>query len=230
MTGLGQGFIQLAAACAAFVGTHVLLSNPLRRPMVRALGERGFLAVYSVIALLTLGWLVVAFARTPAGPALWDGTALLPWLAASLLTVLAAVLFVASFNGNPALPGARMLAGLSARRPWGVFRVTRHPMMMAFALWAVAHVLISPTLRSLLLCTAIGGLALGGAALQDRRKLATTGREWGVWQQRTSYWPRLRHLPEIGTAWLLGIALWLAVTFAHLSLLGRPAGIWLLMR
>jgi len=230
MTGEGQGLVQLAAAGTAFVGTHLLLSNPLRRPMVRALGEPAFLAVYSVIALLSLGWLVVAFARMTAGPALWDGTALLPWLVASLLTVLAAVLFVASFNGNPALPGARMLAGLSARKPWGVFRVTRHPMMMAFALWAVAHVLISPTLRSLLLCAAIGGLALGGAALQDRRKLATTGREWGVWQQRTSFWPRLRRLPEIGTAWLIGIALWLAVTFAHLPLLGRAAGIWPLMR
>ena len=45
MTGEGQGFIQLAAACAAFVGTHLLLSNRLRRPMVRALGEPAFLAV-----------------------------------------------------------------------------------------------------------------------------------------------------------------------------------------
>jgi len=108
--------------------------------------------------------------------------------------------------------------------------VTRHPMMMAFALWGVAHLLIAPTARSALLCSTIIGLAIGGAALQDRRKLATSGREWGVWQQRTSFWPQVARLPEIGTAWLIGGAAWLAVTFVHFYLFGRPAGIWLLLR
>ena len=220
---------QLAVACTTFVGTHVLLSNPLRRPLAKALGETSFLVVYSLVALASFGWMVVTFARTSAGPPLWNGAGLVPWTVASLLTLAAAALFVASLNGNPALPGARLLAGLSARRPWGVFRVTRHPMMMAFALWGLAHVLISPTARSFLLCGAIVGLALGGAALQDRRKLATSGREWGVWQQRTSFWPKLKRLPDIGTAWLVGLAVWLAVTFAHVYFIGMPAGIWRLI-
>ncbi len=154
--------IPLVAACAAFVGTHFLLSNPLRKPMVRGLGERGFLLVYSLIAFAALTWIALAFHRASPAPALWDGTAAVPWIAASILTIAAMALLLAALNRNPALPMAQ-LAGLSARKPWGVFKVTRHPMMMAFALWSVSHILASPTARTIVLALAILLLALVGA-------------------------------------------------------------------
>lgn len=217
--------IPLVAACAAFVGTHFLLSNPLRKPMVRGLGERGFLLVYSLIAFAALTWIALAFHRASPAPALWDGTAAVPWIAASILTIAAMALLLAALNRNPALPMAQ-LAGLSARKPWGVFKVTRHPMMMAFALWSVSHILVAPTARTIVLALAILLLALVGAKLQDARKLAQNGREWGVWMQRTSFWPDLRKLGDIGTMWIVALLVWLGVTALHVWLAGVPAGIW----
>ena len=38
MSGIGM----LALASLAFVGTHFLMSHPLRQPMASALGEKGF--------------------------------------------------------------------------------------------------------------------------------------------------------------------------------------------
>lgn len=226
---MDQGVAQLALACLLFVGSHFALSGPLRAGLVRWLGARGFLALYSLVAMATLGWAIIAFGRSARGAPLWDGTAPLPWIAASVLTCFAMVLIAASFSGNPALPGANV-AGLSARRPWGVFRMTRHPMMMGIALWGLGHLIAAPTQRTTLLCLSFIVLALIGSALQDRRKLAANGREWSVWQARTSFLPDLSQAGALGGAWLAGITAWLVLTAAHLYLGGVPAGIWVLAR
>jgi hypothetical protein len=39
---------EVTAAAAAFVGTHFLLSHPLRGGIVGRIGERGFLLAYSL--------------------------------------------------------------------------------------------------------------------------------------------------------------------------------------
>lgn len=217
--------IQLAGACIAFVGGHFVLSGPLRAPLVKALGEPLFLLIYSLAAFATLGWVAVAFQRTGPQPGLWDGNQYLPWLIASLLTWLALVLLIASLDRNPALPRVK-IAGLSARKPWGAFRVTRHPMMMGFALWGLGHLIVAPNARTGLVAGSIVVLALGGSALQDRRKLAANSREWGVWVQRTRFWPQVSRLGELGTAWVVGLVAWAIVTFLHTRMAKVPAGIW----
>lgn len=216
-----DGLVTLVKASALFVGTHFVMSHPLRARMVARLGEKGFSAVYSLVSFATLGWMIWVFWHLPKGESWWlptDGV----WIASSLLTLLAAVLFVGSFAGNPALPqpGA---ASLAEREPSGMMRVTRHPMMWGFALWALAHILVAPRADSLVFNGALLFLALAGAAGQDRKKAATMGAAWQHWVSRTSYWPRLSRLGGIGIrTWLLGILLWLAATWAH-SLAGVPA-------
>lgn len=224
-----QGLNQLLLACGAFVGSHFILSGPLRAPLARRLGEPVFAALYSLIALAALVWVAVAFDRAGRGPGLWDGTAVLPWLVASVLTYAATAFLIGSLAGNPALPQAN-LAGLSTRKPWGAFRVTRHPMMFAISLWAAAHLVVAPTARSAILSLSMILLALGGAALQDRRKLERNGREWGVWMQRTRFWPRLSQLGALGTTWIVALAAWLLATLLHLYLAHVPAGVWLWVR
>ena len=217
----------LVAAAVTFIGTHFALSHPLRAPLVRAVGERGFQAVYSLVALASFVWMALAFrAIGPGGALAWNGSGNLPWAAASLLTLLAAVLLLGAFAGNPALPDPRA-AALAAKGPHGVFHVTRHPMMWSFALWAVAHILVRPDARNLVLAGAVGFLALVGAHMQDRKKEVLMGAAWQAWEAQTSYWPRLGGVARIGAVtWILGLALWLAATFAHIALAYVPAGIW----
>lgn len=224
---MDQPLANLIAAALAFVGSHFAMSHPLRASLVGRLGDKGFQAVYSLVSLATLGWTILAFrAIGPGADSLWDGTTALPWAVASGVMLLASVLFVGSLFGNPALP-APGAAALADRPVHGVFHVTRHPMMWGFALWAVAHILVSPTPRSLVLCGAIGFLALVGSHMQDRKKQAQMGAAWAGWEARTSYWPRLGGLARAGTvAWLGGLALWLVGSWAHISAIGMAAGIW----
>ena len=61
----------VAAAAVAFVGSHFVLSHALRRPLVSAIGEKGFLGVYSLVAFATLGWLIAAYLKAPLTAPLW---------------------------------------------------------------------------------------------------------------------------------------------------------------
>ena len=216
----------LIAAAAAFVGTHFALSHPLRAPLVHAAGEKGFQAIYSLIAFASFGWMIVAFRAVPAGLPLWDGFAAAPWVVATLLMLVASVLLAGSFLGNPALP-APNAAKLAARAPHGVFHATRHPMMWSFALWSLAHMLVSPTPRVIVLTLATAILALVGSHLQDRKKEQLMGAAWSAWEAQTSYWPRPMALGKAGAVpWLGGVALWLGASWAHGWLIAMPAGVW----
>ena len=216
----------LLAACVTFVGSHFAMSHPLRPAMVAALGEKGFQAVYSLVSLAAFVWIYLAFKAVPPSVPLWPGFDDVSWALASLLTLVAMVLLAGSFVGNPALP-APGAAKAAAKEPRGVLRVTRHPMMWAIGLWALAHLIAAPTARTLVVASAMGFLALVGAHLRDRKKEALMGAAWTGWEARTSYWPKLGKLFSVGWLWwLIGFALWLVFTFAHIHPSGWAAGVW----
>lgn len=215
----------LIAASVAFVGSHFALSHPLRAPLVGMLGERGFLSVYVLVAFVTMGWMIAAFLAAPYAPRLWNGTKDWPWVIGCALTLTGLTLFLGSLQNNPALP-EQDTEGLAAKVPTGAFRVTRHPMMWGFALWAGAHVLVGPTPRTLVVAGAVLVLALVGAHLQDRRKSVQIGAGWTAWEAKTSYWPRPSALGALGWLWLVGFVLWLALTWAHAPVGYVPAGAW----
>lgn len=221
---MDPALVSLTAAMLAFVGTHFALSHPLRAPLVGLAGEKGFSVIYSLVAFATLGWGVWAFRQAPAADLGGSGEA--GWIAATLLTLPAMVLLLGSFRGNPALPAPGAAAAARAA-PHGVFRVTRHPMMWSFALWAVSHIALWWSLRTLIVAGAVLILALVGARLQDRKKEALMGEAWREWEARTSYWPRWGALPGVGAAlWLAAILAWLAASYAHIPGAGVPAGVW----
>ena len=224
---MDHGLTELIAASVAFVGSHFAMSHPLRGPMVQVLGERGFQAAYSLISLAAFAWMYLAFGRAPASTPLWAGYDDVSWAIASVLTLAAMVLLAGSLMArNPALPmpGAQNAA---RSEPTGALKVTRHPMMWGFALWAVAHLIAAPTARTMVVALAILVLALVGSHMQDRKKRGQMGAAWSLWVSRTSFWPRWVRLPSIGIGpWLVGIALWLAFSWLHVPLGGIPAGIW----
>ena len=216
----------LAIGMIAFVGTHLLMSHPWRSTLVRQFGPGGFLGIYSIISLITFSGTVIAFGRAPAAPQLWDGQALLPWITASLLTLVASALFLASFAGNPALAGTDV-SGLSTRLPHGAFKVTRHPMMSAFTLWGVSHVLIAPSARTIILAGGVAMLAVVGSLGQDAKKSALHGKDWRAWVKRTTFLPNPAKLGHLGFYWVAALPVWMLLTWLHLKLALVPAGLWL---
>jgi uncharacterized membrane protein len=218
--------LTLAFAMAAFVGTHLLLAHPLRAGMVRQFGAGGFMVAYSLVSLITFSWAAISFGQAAPAPQLWDGQALVPWVLACVLTVVATALFLASLIGNPALPGID-ISGLSTRLPHGVFKVTRHPMMAAFALWGIAHILVAPSPRTIILAGGITALAIIGSRGQDRKKLALYGQDWRVWMKRTPFLPQPGAFGHLGLFWVAAVPIWLLLTWLHLQFANIPAGLWL---
>lgn len=221
----------LLLAAFSFVGTHFILSHPLRGLLVRALGDRIFLALYSVVAIATFVWMVVAYQSTPIGNPEWAvGTGL--WVTATALTLVASLLLAGSLIGNPAFP-----KGAAPDAPpgnaHGVFSITRHPMFWSFALWGVAHILVYPVAPTFVVAGSIIILSLVGAVFQDRKKMRLQPSFWPLWVDRTSFIPlaamvggRAR-LGGFGMAEIAGgLTLWLAASWAHLPLAGVAAGVW----
>jgi len=208
----------LLLSAILFVGLHFLLSHPVRGPLVRAVGEGPFRGIYSLIALLTFGAMIYFYRKCGREPPLWDaGQA--GWISGSLLMWLAAILFVGSFVGNPALVGARGPRG----GPQGVLAITRHPMMWSFAIWAVVHLTLIAMPKAIVFDGAIILLALVGALAQDRKKASSIGEAWHEWTAQTAFVPFTRGIAYPGTvASVGGTLLFLIATWAH----PIPAGIW----
>lgn len=203
----------LMLANVAFVGSHFLMSHPMRAEMVRIFRPGLFALVYSGISLLLFFWVVVEFGRAPKDAPYWPVGDVV-WAAASVLTLVAAVLFVGSLVRNPSFPGAD--DKLAAQKPFGVYKITRHPMMWSFALWGIAHILVAPRIDNFIFSGSIIFLALAGAKAQERKKARLIGVGWDAWLRKTSYSPRLTALGQIGiTSWIAGIAFWAVATWAH---------------
>lgn len=227
-----NGVASLAMATSAFVGTHLLMSHPLRPALVARVGERGFAAFYSLIAFATLGWMILAWPSAEGSQPNWIAP-LWWWRIASALMLIACILLVGSLFRNPAFPkpGAKPKA---IGEPAGVFAITRHPMNTSFMLWALVHLSLWGSTRNLIVAGGIFLLALVGSIGQDRKKAGLLGEPWREWQARTSFLPfgaildgRIRW----SAAWpgaiatIGGLVLWLAVTWYHAPMVS-PIG-WL---
>jgi len=227
----------LAIAMASFVGTHLILSHPLRAPLVRVVGDRGFLGIYSLVAALTLGATIYVARIAPSQPPLWVAPVWL-WNIVTVAMLLAAILLAGSLVGNPAMVDPTGEPRFP-EAPRGVLAITRHPMLWAFMLWAICHALIWSTPANLVVTGGIGLLALIGSLAQDRKKLRTVGEPWRQWQARTGYVPfsaqlsgRLSWRAALPGPLILigGIIIWLGATWLHPLLGGPVAGPWMWLR
>jgi len=209
---------------AAFTATHLGLSSLRLRPRLSgALGEIGFLGLYSVVALaifVPLIWLY--FTSKHAGALLWSlpRGPLLTWVV-YLGMGFAFILLVSSFLR--ASPGGVVPGDPTPR---GVYRITRHPMVMAFVVFALVHLLPNGSSADVAFFGGFALFALVGAAHQDQRKLAVGPPGYRAFYERTPFLPftgrdtvaGLRELSPIAV--VAGILLAAGIRFFHATWFG----------
>ncbi len=228
MTGTTESLL-LAVAC--FVGGHFIFSSlAVRIRLIRLFGENGFRAGYSLVALGTLIWSIMAYRAAPHLP-LWDNAALVH--IAIVLMPLACILVVTGLTSR----SVTMIGGENmANDPHivgGITTVTRHPFLWGVSLWAIAHLAASGDSAGagLILFGGIGLLALGGMVHIDYRRNVMLGADWGPIAMTTSAIPFLAALqgraaidwrgigwPRVG----LGLGLYLLLPFLHPWIAGVP--------
>ena len=156
---------------------------------MRTLTERGYQGLYSLVALVTVVYLVMAYNDAPRLEYLWNLDPRLYWVP-KLLMLPAFVLFAGGLKGaaqtaSP-LPGCATDEAALAKLTSGINRVTRHPVQWAFILWAASHIIANGDAESVvffavfLLLSAVrlpvrgpqeGGSLRGGLASLCRRHL-----------------------------------------------------------
>lgn len=223
----------LALATIAFVGSHFLLSHPLRLRLIGAVGETRFTLLYSIVAAATLLWLIFAYRAIDDELPIWIAPDTVWWIADGVMLV-ASILLIGSFVRNPAFPhpGAKQ----KARAATGIFAITRHPMNWAFALWAIVHLALWGEPRNIVVDGGILILALVGSVAQDRKKRRAMGRTWLDWEAKTSFVPfaallsgraRWRDAAPGWTAGLGGLVFWLVVTTWHVPVYSPIVQAWM---
>src|SRR3546814_711166 len=180
----------LLFAVAVFVGSHFFLSSlPVRQPLIRRLGENGFRALYSLVAVVTLLWVVMAYGVAPYVPlwAPWSGYRLVPLL----VMPVASILVVAGLTTrNVTAVGGERFAG-GTRPVGGITTVTRHPFLWGVLLWALANLPANGDVASLVLFGGMAVLAIGGMLHIDHRRREILGSAWGTVALTTSAVPFL---------------------------------------
>jgi len=225
---MSGGWGEFVAAFLLFLLTHALPARPaLRRPLVLALGELGYLALYSLGSIAVLAWLIAAAERAPFVE-VWGASPWQRWVP-SLAMPLACLLAAFGLGVPNPLSFGGSAGGFDPERP-GIAGLVRHPLLWAIALWAASHAVPNGDLAHLLLFGTFTGIALLGMAAIDRRKRRQMGEaEWARLAARTAFWP---FAALISGRWrpagwradpvrlAAAVLLWLALLMLHRPVIG----------
>jgi uncharacterized membrane protein len=216
----------LIIAALVWLGIHFgIAGTRLRDAIVAHIGEQPFRGLFSLLAILAIVFLIKAWAGASTTP-LWYAPDWLRWVLVAVMLV-AIVLFVASVSQrNPTIVGGE---APEARQPTGIQRVTRHPMLWSFALWAAVHVIGAGDTAAILFFGTFLVTALVGMPSIDAKLARRDPSKWQTLSAATSIVPfaavvqgRNRFVPgEI--SWLtaaIGVVTWAVVLWLHPWLFG----------
>lgn len=183
---------QVWLSAAAFLSLHWLVAqNPVRRLLVKSLGEKLYQRGFAAASVALVLWMAVAYSRARHGPGditFFDS----PQYAGAINAAgqLVAVIFIICgfTTPNPGTVGQ----GSHVNDPdiaRGILRITRHPFLWGVCLFAGLHMLAAPTLVSWVLFGALALIAITGTISIDRKRARVWGPPWTRFTQETSNLP-----------------------------------------
>jgi len=127
----------LVLGAVIFIGTHLIpVLGQSRARLVNRLSLNGYKLLFTILSMLGLGLMIWGKAKAPQAP-VWYPPA---WGRDAAMAIM--------------LPSIVLLA--VAKSPTNIKRLTPHPMMWGFILWALAHLLANGNLASMILFGSIG--------------------------------------------------------------------------
>ncbi|PDT04415.1 NnrU family protein [Rhizobium chutanense] len=216
---------EFLAAFALFVALHSIPAVPvIRSGIIHRVGRPIYFGSYSVISILALIWVFSSALAMDYMP-LWE---LRPWHAAVTfaLAPLGIFLVIAGLlSTNP------LSITLNASPTLGsVTRITRHPVLWGFAVWAGGHIAANGDLRSLLLFGGFAGFALAAIPMIEKRAKRRLGNSWADLAEHRSIWPLAAYFkgeqPMIDMPILLAVLMtasvtaWLLLARGHSAMFG----------
>ena len=216
--------LEVLLAFTAFLAAHALpAATGLRAAAIARIGRGPWVLGYSALSLGLLVWLISAAIRAEYVE-LWAPSralALVPLLGMPLACIL---LVAGAGRANPASVSFRGGAA-DAARP-GVLAITRHPLLWAFAIWALSHLAANGDAVALLIFGGFAAFSFLGMRALDRR---AARRGEGLRLDRGSLPARLRRAasPRLAAEAALGLALYAALLHLHGPVLGVDPRGWI---
>jgi uncharacterized membrane protein len=178
----------LVLACVYFVGVHLLIAGTTVRDRIASrVGEQGYLGIFSLLSLVGIVWMCVAWSRAEPMAPLWS----LPSLRPAVLVVMFFAFQLAAIGlttRSPTATGGEK--ALEAEEPaHGILRVTRHPFLWGVTLWAACHLALNADPPSLAFFGALLTLGLTGPPSIDRKRARKLGDSWQRFAEVTSNVP-----------------------------------------
>ena len=216
----------LIVAGLIWVGIHLgIAGTRLRDAVAGRIGDGPFRGLFSLLSILSLGFLIWAFNTSSTTP-LWYAPEWLRWVLVAVMLA-AFVLLAASLSQ----PNPTMISGESAlaRPPRGIQRVTRHPMLWSFTLWAAVHIIGNGDTAAIVFFGAFLATAAGGMPSIDAKLARRNPAIWQALSAATSTIPflaiaqrRNRFVPrEIGWITLaIAVIAWAVLLYLHPWLFG----------
>jgi uncharacterized membrane protein len=173
-------------AMIAFVALHFSLSaDVLRARLVAKLGEGAFQGAYSLVVAVPFVVALVTWSDVPYVP-LWTPPR---WASHLVLTLMLPALFFIVAGYTTKSPTVAGMAGAANEPPRGVLTITRHPALVGFTLWGLAHLVANGTLRDVAFFGGLVVLSVGGMFHIDARRRRALPDAWPIFATRTSVFP-----------------------------------------
>lgn len=219
----------LAIATLFFVGIHPGISgSPLRGMLVRVIGETVFRAVFALLSIGGLAWMILAFKAAPYEP-LWVVPELV-WIPVVLMPFSAILVVLGVTSANPTSAGQEGV--LEREEPAkGVTRITRHPFLMGVVLWAAGHVVANGEVASVIFFGGFLVLGIVGPISIDTKLRSRRPEAWQRLARVTSIIPFAAVLQGRNTlewtelGWwriALGLVVYAALWWGHSAVTGAP--------
>ncbi len=222
--------VEVLIAGLLLLVTHFGLSSTSIRPsIVAVIGEQGFLGLYSMVSLATLGFLIYQYADVPRYEYAWFPNPDLNWITKVIMPIATTFLLGGFLVRNPTQVGGEKLLAQGAQTH-GLLRITRHPFLWSVILWSLCHIVVNGDYVSLAFFGTFLALAGIGTLLLDAKKAKKLGDQWVPFAAVTSNVPfgailagRNRFVPaELGLPVLVGLAGYGVFWFLHEWITGVP--------
>ncbi len=222
------GWAAFALAMTAFLSSHfVPRIGGLRETLIASLGRRVYFSAYGFLSLALLAWVIMAAGRAPYVE-LWPQAPWMRWLP-NLIVPLAFVLASCGMgvaNANT-LGGARKTE-FDPENP-GFAAVSRHPLLMALLLWALAHLVANGDLAHVIVFGSFAAFPLLAMWGFDKKSTRLLGAKSAVllahsaWFSLVPLWNTdwwRKNLRALGLRCAIGLLLWLGALYLHEAVIG----------
>ncbi|MDH5445123.1 MAG: NnrU family protein [Gammaproteobacteria bacterium] len=203
--------LSLSLAVAFFVGIHLFVSGtPLRAKLVARMGEKSYMLLFSIFSFIGLIWMIMAYRSAPYIE-LWGQISSGRWLSSLLILIAFMFIVMGMLSRNPtAIGGESLLTKDDPAR--GIFRITRHPFLVGFAIWAVTHMIYNGDLGSNIFFGGFLILSIFGPYAIDKK--LSVNDNWPDFVSKTSIFPFIAILDQRNELVLKELLTWrLVVAF-----------------